>query len=823
MGNLWQDIRFGIRMLGRSPVMTAVVVITLALGIAANAVIFSIVNGFMRPLPVNSPELLVVLATQQKDAPIFMNRMSYPELVDFRKRADSFSDLFAYNVTLLGLSYEGKADKLVVSYVTGNYFSALGVRPAIGRLFLPKEGEVGDDSPYLVLGYTYWQKRFGGDPGIVGKQVLINGKAGTIIGVAQEGFRGTYAMVAMDGFVPLSRLSVLEEAPAGTNIMTERSERILKVLGRLKPGVSPKQAQSSSSAIAAALAEEYPATDKGISVHVMPERLARPEPMPNNLVPIIAVGLFLFLAGLLLVLACLNVANIMLVRATVRQQEMGIRAAMGAGRMRLARQVLTETGLLALLGGAAGILLAVWSSPGLVESSKLGGGVPIRMDFSFDWRVFAYAAGMMILTGIVVGLWPAWRAARADLNTVLREGGRTGGSVERHRVRDILVVAQVAGSLMLLIVAGLFARSLKKAQQMYLGFDADHLLNITVYPREIGYDEARTKEFFRDLKGRVRVLPGVKSLSLASTVPMSGSTSVDNIYVEGRPIPAGHQPPVIFSNNVDEDYFATTRVPLLRGRAFRETDNENAPQVAIINQMMSAQFWPNEDAIGKRFSVKGASGPFLEVVGIAADGKYIFIAESPQPYFYRPLAQNFQAFRTLQIRTSIAPESLIPPVEKEIGGLAPDLPIFNAQTMEQELEGGNGFMVFREGAQKAGELGFLGLLLAVVGVFGVVSYAAAQRTHEIGIRMALGAGRRDILRLLLGQGVCLVAIGVALGVAAAWALTRAMAKLLIGVSSTDPLTYAGAVAILAAIALLACYIPARRASRVEPLVALRYE
>jgi predicted permease len=597
----------------------------------------------------------------------------------------------------------------------------------------------------------------------------------------------------------------------------------LKVFGRLKPGVSIKQAQTSLNAIAATLAEQYPATDKGISVHVMPERLARPEPMPNNLVPIIAIGLFLFLAGLLLVLACLNVANILLVRATTRQQEMGIRVALGAGRARLIRQVLTETAMLALLGGAAGILLATWASPGLIESAKLGGGVPIRMDFSFDWRVFAYAAGAMVFTGIVVGLWPAWRAARADVNAVLREGGRTGAGIERHRVRDILVVAQVAGSLMLLIVAGLFARSLRKAQQMYLGFDADHLLNVTVYPREVGYDEARTKEFFRELKDRVRVLPGVKTLSLASTVPMSGSTSVDNIYLEGRPTAAGQQPPVIFNNSVDEDYFATMRVPLLRGRAFRESDDENAPQVAIVNQSMAARFWPNEDAIGKRFSVKGASGPFLEVVGVAADGKYIFIAESPQPYFYRPLAQNFQSFRTLQIRSSATPESLIAPVEQEIGKLAPDLPIFNAETMEQELNGGNGYMVFREGARRAAQMGFLGLLLAVVGVFGVVSYAAAQRTHEIGIRMALGAARRDILRLVLGQGVRLVAIGVGLGAAAAWALTRAMGKLLIGVSATDPLTYAGAIGALAAVALLACYLPARRASRVEPLVALRYE
>jgi putative ABC transport system permease protein len=823
MEQLWQDFRYGIRMLAKSPGMTAVVVVTLALGICANAVIFSIVSGFLRPLPVRAPEQLVVVATQQKDSPIFMNRMSYPELVDFRKQSNSFSDLIAYTVTLMGLSYEGKADQFVVSYVTGNYFSTLGVKPAAGRLFLPKEGEAGDDSPYLVLGYAYWQKRFGGDPGIVGKQMLVNGKAATIIGVAQEGFRGVYSMVPMDGYVPLSRAVALGDSPSDANFMTDRGNRFLKVLGRLKPGVSLKQAQSSSSAIAATLAEEYPATDKGVSVHVMPERLARPEAMPNNLVPIIAVGLFLFLAGLLLVLACLNVANILLVRATVRQQEMGIRVAMGAGRIRLARQVLTETGLLALLGGVAGILLAIWSSPGLVESSKLGGGIPIRMDFSFDWRVFAYAAGAMVFTGIVVGLWPAWRAARADVNTILREGGRTGAGAERHRMRDFLVVAQVAGSLMLLIVAGLFARSLKKAQQMYLGFQPDHLLNVTVYPREIGYDEARTNEFYRELKERVRALPGVQSVNVAFAVPMSGAAGVDNIYVEGHPTPAGQQPPVVFNNSVDEDYFATTRVPLLRGRALQESDDANAPQVAIVNQSMASRFWPNEDPIGKRFSLKSASGPFLQVVGIAADGKYLFIAEPPQPYFYRPLTQNYMAFRTLQIRTSVAPESLIAPVEKEISSLAPDLPIFNAETMEQQLEGANGFMVFREGAERAAQMGFLGLLLAVVGVFGVVSYAAAQRTHEIGIRMALGADRRDILRLVLGQGVRLVAIGVGVGVAAAWALTRAMGKLLIGVSSTDPFTYLVAVGILAAIALLACYIPARRASKVEPLVALRYE
>jgi predicted permease len=821
MGSLIQDIQYGLRMLRKSPGLALVVALTLGLGIGANTVMFSIVNGFLRPLPVPAPQQIMALAAQQKGGTVFNNRFSYSDLVDFRKQADTFSDLFGFVVGLAGLSSEGHADHFVVSYVTGNYFSALGVKPALGRLFLPGEGEMAGDSPYVVLGYAYWQRRFGGDPGIVGKQVLINGKSVTIIGVSEKGFLGTYAMVAMDGYAPFSE-GVALGAFTG-EAFTNRRTRILRVLGRVKPGVSLAQAQSSANVIAERLARQFPAENIGMTVRVIPDRLARPEAVGNNIVPIIA-GLFLVLAGLVLLLACINVANLLLVRATIRFREMGIRAALGASRTRLLRQMLTETSLLALLGGAAGLLMAAWVGPGLVESKNLGSGIPIRLDFSFDARVFLYALVAVVFTAILVGMWPALRAARADVSTVLHEGGRSDlAGAGRQRVRNILVVAQVAGSLMLLIVAGLFARTLQSAQRMYLGFDPDHLLNATVNPSEIGFDEPRAKEFYRELVARVRALPGVQSAALALSVPLSGLTDANSIYVEGHPVPAGQQPPFIFYNHVDPAYFDTTHVPLLRGRAFAESDDETSTQVAIVNQSMASRFWPNEDPIGKRFSLKSDAGPFLQVVGVAGDGKYIFIAEDPQPYFYVPLKQCFVSMRTLQIRTSVAPESLTPQVREEIRKLAPDLPIFNLQTMKETLEGGNGFFIFRAGAERAAQMGILGFILAVVGIFGVVSYAVAQRTHEIGIRMALGADRRNILKLVLGQGVGLVVAGVCCGLVAAWAVTRATTKLFVGVSSMDPITYVAATLLLAAVALLACYIPAFRATRVDPMIALRHE
>ena len=818
MATLWQDVRYAFRMLAKSPMLTMIVILTLALGIGANTAIFGLVNGILlRPLPVRSPEQLVVLAGQAQGDTLGIYTLSYPQLVDLRKQADAFSDVFATQTNFGGLSYAGKANQFVYGYVSGNYFSSLGVQPALGRLFLSTEGEAGGKDPYIVLGYDYWRKKFGGDAGVVGKQALMDGQEATIIGVAPKGFQGTQFVLNLDGYIPLNM-----QPQTTATFWTDRSARGLAVLARLKPGVTLQQAQSSLNVVTARLAEQYPATDKGITIRVVPERLARPQPFPNNIVPFIA-GIFLVLAALVLLLACMNVANILLVRATMRQREMAIRAAMGASRWRLIRQMLTESILLSLCGGLGGLTLGVWGSSAVGTLLPVG-RIPIRVDFGFDWRVFAYALAAALFTGTVVGLWPALRAGRADVNSVLQSGGRSDtAGAGRHRLRSVLVVAQVAGSLVLLIVAGLFVRSLISSQHAYMGFDADHVLNLSLDPREVGYDETRTKTFYHDLEAKVRALPGVQSASLAFSVPMGDVNDGSLIYVEGQPPTPGQPPPIVIYNHVDEAYFDTMRIPLLRGRAFQETDSDKAPLVAVVNQSMAQQFWPNQDPIGKRFSLKSSTGPFVEIVGVAADGKYVFIGWDKKPYFFVPLAQDYVPYRSLQVRSSLPPESMIAQMQNQVRALDPNMPVTDVQTMRQSLSGGNGFFIFQVGAILAAAMGFLGLTLAVVGVYGVVSFAASQRTHEIGVRMALGAGRRDILHLVLQQGLALVIAGVLSGAVLAWALTRSMATILVGVSPTDALTYLTATLLLAAIGFWACYAPARRAMKLDPMVALRYE
>src|SRR3984885_6587960 len=492
MATFWQGIRYAFRMLAKSPTLTAIVILTLALGIGANTAIFSIVNGFLlRPLPAKSPEQITVLAGKLEGDTLGIYTLSYPQLQDFRQQADGFSGIFASQIDLGGLSVNGTANQFVYARVTGNYFSTLGLQPALGRLFLPTEGEAGGKDPYVVLGYSYWQKKFGGDPSVVGKQALLDGQELTIIGVAPKGFQGTNFALDFDGYVPLNMVPAADAA----TLWTDRTSRSLVLMARLKSGVSLKQAQSSANVVAQRLAEQYPATDKGVALRIIPERLARPQPFANNIVPFI-VGIFLLLAAMVLLLACTNVANILLVRATMRKREMAIRAAMGASRARLIRQLLTESIVLALFGGVGGLLLGVWAG-GAVASLLPPSRFPVRLDFSLDWRGFAYALEAALFTGTLVGVWPALRAGRTDMNGLLHGAGRSDtAGVSRHRVRSVLVVAQVAGSLVLLIVAGLFVRTLLRTQQAFLGFNPDHVLNVTLDPKEVGYDETRSKSFY---------------------------------------------------------------------------------------------------------------------------------------------------------------------------------------------------------------------------------------------------------------------------------------------------------------------------------------
>jgi predicted permease len=819
---LFQDLSYGVRMLKKSPSLTAIIVITLALGIGVNTAIFSVLNGWLfRPLPVQAPEQIDVLAfSQQQDGSNF----SYADLLDFRNQSDAFSDLFAYGLSVAGLSANGRPREFAYSSVTGNYFSALGVKPALGRFFLPGEGETPGSPLLVVLGNSYWQKNFSSDTGAVGKQVLVNGQPATIIGVTSKEFHGTFFAFDMDGYLSLNSMAMDKES---SQFWTDRRDRRMIVLGRLRPHLSISQAATSSAVIAQRLAAQYPSTNKDVTIRVIPERLARPAVIVSSFVPLIA-GLFFILAGLVLLLACMNVANILLARSAARQREMAIRSALGASRGRLIRQMLAESLLLALLGGIAGMFFGKWAisvSGSALHSVTTTSNFAYRMDCSLDWRVFSYTLAAAILTGVLIGLLSAFRASRADVNEVLQGGGGRGNSSVRSssRIRSALAVVQVAGSLVLLIVAGLFVRSLRHTEQMYLGFEPDHLLNVMLDPHQIGYDETRAKTFYRELEDRAHALSGVQSTSLSFAVPLGIPGHVGFISVEGHPLVPGSQPAQTSFNSVDPAYFATMRIPILRGRTFVKSDNEAAPQVAIVNQTMAKKLWPGEDPLGKRFSWTNASGPYVEVVGVAQDGQYFFLTPDSQPYFYLPLAQHFSSRLSLQIRSSIPPESLLLGVQEQVRALAPDLPIIDISTMQQTVRGLGGLFIFRLAAALAAALGFLGLALAVIGVYGIVSFGMIQRTREMGVRVALGAGRNNIMRLALGTGFRLIYTGVILGVVFAWALSRAMTKLLIGVSGTDPATYAGAAVVISGVALLACWIPARRATHVDPLVALHYE
>ncbi len=819
MENFVRDIRFGFRMLCKSPGVTAVVVVTLALGAGANTAIFGIVNGFLlRPLPVPSPEQITVLAIQQKDAPVGSSGFSYPEFVDFRKQAGTVANIFGIVLGTVQFTANDESEECSANYVSGNYFTALGLQPAVGRLYRSSEGETPGEPLLVVLGYGYWQKRFHSDPRAVGKQILVNGRSATIIGIVPRQFQGMYSIFETHIYLPMS--AMIQEESASL-FWDNRDRRRILAFGRLRPGITVSEAQSSLDVITARLARQYPATDQWFTVRAIPEKSARPIPYANNFFVAVS-GLFLVLAAFVLLLACMNVENILLARGSTRHREMAIRAALGAGRTRLIRQMLTESILLAILGGAAGLLLGMWASR-LTSSIHLQ-SLPLHVNAAFDLRVFAFAAMSALLTGLVVGLLPAFRASSADVNSVLHDGGqRDSFGIHHPGFRNFLVVAQVAGSFTLLVVAGLFVHSLQRVQTFDLGFDPTHVLNVTLDPHQADYDEPRATVFYRELESRVRAVPGVHSVSLASYVPMGGWPNARPVSFEGRPTPPGQQAPSVLSNSVDPPYFETMHITLLRGRVFSESDSKTAPRVAIINQTMAARFWPHEDPIGKRFSVDGDHGPFMEVVGVTANGKYKTVAEDATPFFYVPLAQNFASKLVLQIRALGPPESLAAPVKGQIAQLAPALAIVDISTMDQLLAGAFGFFAFRLAATLAAVLGVIGLILAVVGAYGVVSFAASQRTREMGIRIALGASSRDILRLVWRQGARLVVAGIATGTAAAWALTRVMTHLLTEMSASDPVTYVTVAILLASVALFACYIPARRAMRVDPMVALRYE
>jgi predicted permease len=823
MTSLWADLRYAFRQLRKSPGFTVTAVLTLALGIGANTAIFSVINGlFFHSLHIHQESRLVMLGFQQKGNPWRQN-FSLPEYRDLRSQTQNvFSGLAAEQVGIDGLSMRvSRPDRIFTDYVTGNYFQVLGVQPLLGRFFLPSEGNTPGADPVMVLSYAYWKQHFAGDSNVIGRQVSLNGHPITVIGVTPKDFHGVQTVLGIQGYLPQEMVVTIENTPLA--LQEKRSTRSWQIYARLQPGVTTREANSALAVVASRFSIQHPSTEKDAAVRSFSLIAGRTGFDPNNTIGVIS-SLFLGLAGLVLLLACVNVANLLLVRASVREREIVIRSALGAQRSRLIRQMLTESILLALLGGVAGVALGLWGSS-LLGSVNMHTDVPIYFDFGFDWHVFAFSAVIAVLAGAIVGIVPAMRMSRANLNLILREGGCgvTGGS---SRFRDGLVMLQVGSALTLLIIAGLFTRSLTQAAHSNFGFNPSHVLTLTIDPSEIGYNDQQSRDFYKSLQERTRVLPGVVSSTVTANVPMSNVNNggYDTVTIPGYQPPPGQPAAGAAENLITTEYFRTLQIPLLRGRSFTASDDENHLHVAIVSLAMAKKFWPNQDPIGKQFTMGSDPTHSMQIVGIAKDARYAGVTGAIPPLFYVPYFQHYQqnTLESLELRTAGDPAAMIPLVERTIREMAPTLPVFEVHTLRQGLYTTNGLLFFQFGAELAAVMGTLGLILAVVGVYGVLSYVVSQKTSEIAVRMALGAQHTDILRMVYRQGVRIVGIGLAVGLAASLAVAHLMRSFII-VSSTDPATYVGVSAVLVAVALLACTIPARRAASIDPMQALRSE
>ncbi|HET9401539.1 MAG TPA: ABC transporter permease, partial [Candidatus Acidoferrales bacterium] len=748
MHSFWQDLVYGSRMLRKQPTFTAIAVLTLALGIGANSALFSILDAFLlRPLAFSHPEQVTYFTMQQKGR--YSNGFAYADYKDIQNAtAAVFSNVAGFDFGRCGLTVDGKTQPIQIGYVTGNFFEMAGVRPAAGRFILPAEGAAPGSDPVLVLGYLYWKSRFNGDASIVGKQAQVNGRAATIIGVAPKDFHGIASMLDFQGYLPFGMKTL--ETGLQPDFMTNRDARSMLILARLRDGVTLQKGRAALDSVSAQLSGVHKEIAGGLLLHLWhlgPEGVSpNPEAWPLATL----LGLFFGLALLVLVLACMNVANMMLVRALARRREMATRAALGAGRARLVRQVLAETLLLALLGGAAGVIVGMGASAAMGRLD-LRTSFAFILDFHFDWRVFSYAFAAALLTCVFVGLGPALRSSKIDLQQTLREADRAASS-PRRRLQGALVAAQIAGSMMLLVVAGLFTRSLQNVHGADLGFEPSHVMNLTMDPHEIGYTDEQGRQFYRQLLARVRALPGVQFATVAETVPLGEIENGDAILIEGQAPPEGTRKPEAGYNSVSSDYFSAMGIPLIRGRGFRDSDDENSLHVAVINQTMAQKFWPGADPIGRHFTQTTDPKHPLEIVGVVKDSKTGNLIDPPSPYYYRSLLQHYASLTTMHVRAVGAPESVAREVQDAIETIAPTMPVYGVQTMETAVGSVNGSLLFEFGAGLSASLGFLGLILATTGVYGVVSFRAEQRTREIGIRFALGAQTAQVLRMVCRQG-----------------------------------------------------------------------
>ncbi|MEN3330906.1 MAG: hypothetical protein V7641_271 [Blastocatellia bacterium] len=812
MQNLWLDIRYGFRLFVKKPGFTLIVVLTLALGIGANTAIFGIINTvLMHPLPFREPHRLVMLWETNLEEGVSQDQVSPPNLRDWRDQSQVFDGVAAFastNFTLTGLD---ETEKINGSQITPELLPLLGVNPIKGRVFASDEGQPGRDQVVLVA-QGLWQRRFGADPNLVSKTITLDGKTYEVVGIMPAGFEfpkwlepvGSKNATKAELWTPLSLNN--EDA-------NKRGARYLSAIARLKPGVTAAQAQAALVPIAQDLQEKYQ-ENQGYSVTVVP--------LQKQVVGRVERALLIFFGAIILVLliACTNVANLLLARAAARQKEMAIRAALGGSRWQLIRQLMTESLLLGLAGGLAGLLVAYWAIKFIVASFP--DMIPRANEITIDARVFGFTILLSLLTGLLFGITPTLQTLKTDLSEPLKEGGR--GSTEglnRNRTRSILVVAEVALALILLVGAGLLIKSFLRLTSVELGFNTDNLIAMRVALPQSKYKQPYQKEaFFKQLTSRIESLPGMQSVAMTTNLPLSGTNMSFRFMIEGRPAPPTE---ILLAqyHAISPNYFRTMGIELRQGREFNEQDEAEAQPVVIVNETLARRFFPDEDPVGKRLKITYGKPLPRQIVGVIKDVKHQGLESSSQEELYVPYAQNPWAFMTLVARTQAEPKDIAAALKSEVWAIDRDQPIDRIKSVEELVADSVSRPRFY--ARLLGLFAALAMILAAVGIYGVISYSVSQRTHEIGIRMALGAQQRDVLLLIIKQGLMPTLIGIAIGLTAAAGLTHLMASLVFGVSVTDPLTFIAVSLLLVGIALLACYIPARRAARVDPLIALRYE
>jgi len=818
---MMHDLRYALRMLERNPGFALVAIISMALGIGANTAIFSLADYVLLPrLAVTDPSAIMVVQSQfrgESIGNIFQySGLSNPDFEDFQKKSNSFAGLTASQYLQFGFAPDQAAQPQMKfgALVSGNFFDVLGVRPDLGRNFRPDEDKVPGRDAVVVLSHVLWETEFASDPGVVGRSIFLNSLPFTVVGVAQESFTGPNAWMRADLYVPLAMQPALAGG-SGQNELETRGLRVLTVMGRLKPGIRFGQATTETRVIGQQLAQAYPKTNRTCSLVVMTYRQS------TKIAP--AVTLFLFLSGLagvVLLIACANVMNLMLSRASARAREIAVRLAMGAGRARLIRQLLTESLVISILGGALGLLLAQ-ASANRFSQIRIPIDVPLMIDVKLDPQVLLFALLISVASAVLFGLAPALQSTRANLVPALKAGGAAPGKRGRFLGRNALVMAQVAGSLLLLVVATQAYRGAGNLLSSPAGFRTDHILMASFNPTLARDSTEQANEFYRRLQERARTLPGVKSAALAQAMPIVPASPAIRVIPEGVQLPTGTEAVSVFSNTVSDGYFRTLGVPLVEGREFAVTDRADSAPVVIVNELFAHKYYPNQDAIGKRLRLNSAEGPFAEIVGVAKQGKYFFPIEPPMEYLYLPLAQNPTAAMTLMLETEGPSAGLAGPLRDLVRSLDSRQPIYGVRTMEEffDVRAHKTLDLFVEAM--AG-LGVLGLVLALVGLYGLMTYSVSLRQREIGIRMAVGADPAAVVGMVLKQGMILAGSGVVIGLALSLAAAKPIAALAEGHGFNLPLVALVTIALLA-MAALGAYIPARRASRVDPNTVLRQE